>query len=445
MPRVLIISPNFPPKSTADLHRVRTSLRHYARFGWEPTVLAMTPESSEGLDDPALAEALPAGLDVRRAIAWDETTCGRFGFRHLAYRCLVPLYRAGCEILKREKYDVVFFSTAIFLCFVLGPLWKRRFGCRIVYDFQDPWYNEPSRMSGKVPGKRWKYRLDQKLARYLERYALKSADHIIAVSAGYVRALLQRYPWLDESAFTVLPFGAAAEDYDFVRKRAIAQPFFEPGHGVTRWVYAGAVVDAMEPALRAFLAALSELKLREPQLADTLRVHFVGTNYGPAERATRRVEPLLAEFPLREMVTEHPERIPYFETLALYASSDALLLFGTSSPDYTASKLLGCVLAKKPILALFHRKSLVAEIAGKFPNVFLASFENSPSEPEFHAQVAKGIEWLRAATFDSSAIDAQLAPWSAQETTRIQCAIFDRITAAAAPVAIPKVGSHALS
>src|SRR5450432_3878926 len=208
MRRVLIVSPNFPPKSTADLHRVRMALRYYAGFGWEPTVLSIDPASCEGLDDPMLAESLPQGIRLKRVKAWDEAKCRRFGFSHLAYRCLVPLYRAGREMLEREHYEVVLFSTTVFLCFVLGPLWKRRYGCRIVYDFQDPWYNERALASrARAPGAWWKYRLDQELARHLEPFSLKSADHVISVSAGYVRDLRRRYPWLRESDFTILPFG----------------------------------------------------------------------------------------------------------------------------------------------------------------------------------------------------------------------------------------------
>jgi hypothetical protein len=445
MRRILVVSPNFPPKSTADLHRVRASLRHYSRFGWDPTVLSVTPESCEGLDDPMLAESLPPGIHLKRVEAWDERTCRRFGFRHLAYRCLLPLYRAGCEILEREHHDLVFFSTTVFLSFVLGPLWKRRFGCKIVYDFQDPWYHEHASQAVKAPGTRWKYRLDQKLARYLEPFALKSADHIISVSAGYVRDLSRRYPWLDASNFTILPFGAATDDYDFVHQRAVAHSVFDPKIALTRWVYAGAVVGTMNPVLEVFLQALAKLKVREPQFARGLRVYFVGTDYAPSERISKRVEPLLQGYGLQDVVEEHPGRVPYFQTLALYEDSDALLLFGSVSADYTASKLFNCLLAKKPVLALFHRRSLVAEIARQFPNVFLATFDETPSEPEFQAQVANGIEWLRAPSFEASAIDARLKPWSAEELTRIQCAIFDRVSSAVPLDAASKLKSRACS
>src|SRR5262245_28838150 len=126
MHKILIVSPRFPPKNSADLHRVRTSLPYYRRFGWDPTVLCLTPASCDGVEDPMLAESLPKDIKVVRAAAWSEEKCRRFGFGHLDYRCLIPLYRTGCELLGQDHYDVVFFSTTAFLTFLLGPIWKRR-------------------------------------------------------------------------------------------------------------------------------------------------------------------------------------------------------------------------------------------------------------------------------------------------------------------------------
>jgi hypothetical protein len=273
--------------------------------------------------------------------------------------------------------------------------------------------------------------MDQWLARYLEHFSLRNADHIICVSEGYARDLQQRYRWLKPGNFTVLPFGVAIEDYDFVHSRRVTHNVFDFSGAATRWVYAGAIAQTMNPVLDVFLQAIAELKIQEPKFADHLRIYFVGTDYAPAGRVSKRIEPTLPAN-LQTMVFEYPERIPYFQTLALYEDSDALLLIGSVSADYTASKLFNCLLSKKPILALFHQKSLVTRIARQFPNVFLATFNEKPSEREFRAQVARGIKWLRAPKFDASQIDAQLKPWSAEELTRTQCSIFDRVSASGA-------------
>lgn len=426
MRKVLIVSPRFPPKNAADLHRVRTSLPYYRDFGWEPTVLALTPESSDGVDDPMLLESVPADIEVVRAAAWDERRSRRLGVGLVDFRALIPLYRAGAKLLASARYDVVFFSTTVFLSFVLGPVWKRRFGCKIVYDFQDPWYaGDPSPYTrDNAPGGWRKYRLSQSVARRLEPVTLRSADHIISVSEGYVRTLTERYPWLPSSRFSVIPFGAAKEDYRIALRDVSHRELFLSDDRPVRWVSVGRAGPDMNPVLSVFFRQLAVLKQNDPAFASRLRVHFVGTNYAPAERTTKLVEELAQEHGVGDMVREHSVRIPYYQALALYANSDAILLVGSLSADYTASKLFSCVLAGKPVLAMFHCRSLVTRTARGIANVFVASFD-TPSESEFASAVAEGIQWVQQPTFDASVIEAQVADWSARNLTRAQCAIFD--------------------
>jgi hypothetical protein len=428
--KVLIVSPRFPPTNAADLHRVRTSLAYYRSFGWEPSVLAIDPKTSDCIDDPALVEALPEDIPVTRVSAWSETRCRRFGFGQLAYRSLLPLYRVGCDMLRCGRHDVVLFSTTAFLCFALGPLWRRRYGCAIVYDFHDLWYRGPLPRAA-VPGNPIKYRVDQWLAKRLERFSLRSAAHIFVVSEFYVATLSGRYPWLEANQFTVLPFGAAPGDYAFVRDRGVRQTVFQPDRGIRRWVCAGAIAPAMLPVVAALCRGLRSWHDARPAAAAALRLTFVGTDYAQVERSSKRVEPIARSCGVADLVEEFPGRIPYFEALAFNLASEAILLIGSTEADYTASKLMTVALSKRPILALFHRESLVSRIAAQLPNVFLATFDEQPGEPEFQDRIAKGIEWLIAASFDATAIEASCEPWSAAEMTRRQCVVFDRVATVA--------------
>jgi Glycosyl transferase 4-like domain len=428
MRKLLIVSPRFPPTNAADMHRVRVSLGLYRRYGWEPTVLCIDPKTSDCPDDPMLDRALPRDVRIVRIRAWDEKKCRRFGFGQLGWRCLLPLYRAGTRLVREERYDVVFFSTTVFTSFLLGRLWKRRFGCKIVYDFQDPWYSDVALYTREnAPGGWWKYRIDQMLARYLEPHALRAADHIISVSEGYVAALTTRYRWLDRSKFTVLPFAAGADDYRLSAEHDVKHGIFAADQTSVRWVSAGRAGPDMTPILNVLFSCVAALQERDAEFAGRLRLDFVGTNYAPPDRTYKLVEPLARPFGVGDLVREQPLRVPYFEALSLYRTSDAILLIGSVHADYTLSKLFTCILAKKPTLALFHSRSLATKIAAKFPSVFVAAFDETPAEPRFRAKVAEGIEWLRAPRFDPDEIDVQMAPWSAETLTQSQCAIFDRI------------------
>jgi hypothetical protein len=322
------------------------------------------------------------------------------------------------------------FSTTVFLCFAIGPLWKRRYGCAVVLDFHDIWYRGPLPRAA-VPGDPAKYLMDQWLARRLERFALRVASHVFTVSEFYVATLSRRYPWLRPDQFTVLPFGAEARDYAFVRDRGIRQTVFQPDRGARRWVCAGAIAPAMIPVVAALCRGLASWREAHPAKAAALRLTFVGTDYAPAGRDFKRVEPIARECGVSDLIEEVTERIPYFEALAFNLAGDAILLIGSVEADYTASKLLTVALSKKPILALFHRDSLVSRIAARLPNVFLATFDESPAEAGFQTRIADGIEWLLADKFDAAVIEAQVEPWSAMEMTRRQCLVFDRIAAGA--------------
>jgi hypothetical protein len=187
----------------------------------------------------------------------------------------------------------------------------------------------------------------------------------------------------------------------------------------------------MEPVLRALLRAIAELRQREPVLTERLRLTFVGTNYAPRDRTARLVQPIAERCGVGDLVEEYSERLPYHETLALYAQSDAVLLIGSVSADYTASKLFNCVLARKPVLALLNARSLASQIAAGFPNVFLASFDRDPSEPQFVAWLSEGLRWaLSRPAVDGRTIEAQLGPWSARQLTAAQCGIFDHVAGA---------------
>lgn len=427
--KVLIVSPRFPPTNAPDLHRVRVSLPHYRRFGWEVTVLCVDAETADGVHDEALGRSLRDDFRIVRVKAWSERRCRHFGFGHLNWRCVLPLYRAGTRLLRGERYDVVFFSTTVFTVFVLGPLWKRRFGCRIVYDFQDPWYDERIHYTRETAPGRWmKYRLTRAVSKHLERFALRATDHIISVSEKYVTALCRRYPRLRPEQFSVLPFAGTQADYEFVRDHKVAARLPARDPMDVRWVYVGRGGPDMVPALSALFRYLAILRETDPAFANRLRVDFVGTNYSPAERTFKLVEPTACRYGVEEMVRETPERQPYFEALSLYETSDAVLLIGSIHDDYTASKLIPAVLSKKPILGIFHKNSLVSSIAADFPNVFLANFAKSPEEPGFAARLADGVAWLRTAKFDGISLDRRLKPWSAVEMTRRQADIFDRVS-----------------
>src|SRR5262249_36216040 len=86
MRRALIVSPHFPPDSSAASHRMRLLAPHLAEAGWTPTVVAVEPDAYEGRLDPDLAAMVPDSLEVVRAPAWRAGWTRRVGIGDLGLR-----------------------------------------------------------------------------------------------------------------------------------------------------------------------------------------------------------------------------------------------------------------------------------------------------------------------------------------------------------------------
>src|SRR5688572_26967777 len=69
MRRVLMVSPHFPPDTSAGTHRVRLLAPHLPAAGWEPTVVTVDPSAYEGALDPDLAALVPSTVRIVRAPA----------------------------------------------------------------------------------------------------------------------------------------------------------------------------------------------------------------------------------------------------------------------------------------------------------------------------------------------------------------------------------------
>jgi len=357
------------------------ALPYFKKFGWEPVVLAVKPEHVEGVHDSFLAQTLPPDLQVVWSNALSAKWTRRFGIGSLAYRAWGHLKRAGDALLQREKFDLIFFSTTQFPLTALGPRWKKLFNVPYVLDFQDPWFSDyykhhPER---RPPGGKVKYQLSNILAKRLEPLVVREAKHIICVSAAYPKMLNRRYPDVSLDRFTTLPFGAVESDFEFLRANPLAQKQFDPRDGKRHWVYVGRGGNDMAVSLKAFFLALKQVFATQPELHNKLRIHFIGTDYAPHGRGTKTVEPLAAEFGLGDIMSEGTDRIPYFEALQCLLDADALFIPGSDDAGYTASKTYPYILARKPLLAVFHEESSVVEVLNNTRAGTVVSFKQEDS------------------------------------------------------------------
>jgi len=417
---VLIVSPHFPPVDLPDMHRVRMSLPHFREFDWKATVLTVAPEFVEGSREPRFEERLPADAAIARTSALPAQWTRRAGLGNLGLRAFPFLYRAGTRLLARDAIDLVYFSTTVFTAIPLGRLWKQRFGVPFVVDMQDPWVNDYYDRHPEVQ-RPPKHALSSRMHRVLEPWSMPAADGLIAVSSAYIDALATRYPALQRKPSMVLPFGAALQDFEGLRQTRQANRFFDPTDGMIHCVYAGRGGQDMWTALRLLFAALRTGLQESPGLFRRLRLHFIGTDYAPAGRARKTIEPLADSLGVAEYVREHPQRIPYFDALQLLRDAHMLLLPGSDDSQYTPSKLYPYILARRPLLAVLHRNSGACEVLRSTNAGRVVTFDHGPDLYPTWREVLGQLA-------GTPPTDWQVfEQFSAREMTRRQCEFFDRV------------------
>ena len=427
--RVLIVSPHFPPINAADHQRVRMSLPYYEELGWEPHVLAVRPTCVQGVQDPLLATTIPAGTAVTLTDALPAKATRYLGLGSLGLRCFPYLLQAGDRLLRQKQFDLVYFSTTVFIAMALGVRWYQRFGVPYVLDFQDPWFNEYYQQSGVIPpGGRFKHGFAQFQAKCLEPRTLAGASQVISVSPAYPKTLQQRYPSLRSDQFTIIPFGAPESDFAALPTLDIRQTIFDPNDGKRHWVYVGRGGLDMAMALRTLFLGIQKKRRQHPEQWRSVHLHFVGTSYAPKGQTVKTVEPIAQELGVDDLVTEHPDRIPYFEALKVLTDSNAILLIGSNDSSYTASKLYPCILARKPILAVFHHQSSVVDILDRCQAGRCITFKSEDQPEALTSEVKEQLGWLLSLPqdFQPTTDWHYFQPYTAREMTRQQCHVFDR-------------------
>lgn len=428
--RVLIVSPHFPPFNAPDHQRIRMSLPYFEAFGWNPWILTVETETIGGTKDPWLLRTVPETIPITQTPALPIKLTQRVGLGNIGWRCLPYFLQMGDRLIKEQKFDLIYFSTTVFLTMGLAARWRRRFGVPYVLDFQDPWRSNyyQNAPTTKRPGGRFKYGFAQTVAKTLEPRAMRQVSHVISVSAAYPQTLKQRYSWLRDDQFTVLPFGAPEADFEQLPTLGIKQRIFDPKDGKRHWVYVGRGGADMAFSLRSLFSTIRQERDRNPEVWKSIQLHFVGTSYATDDRAEKTIEPIAQELGISDLVREHTERIPYFEALQTLVDSNTIVLIGSDDPSYTASKLYPCILARKPILAIFHEASSVVSILRSTQAGQAVTFNAQTTCEQLQPAIAQALNTLIALprSFQPATDWSAFAPYTAKEMTRQQCAIFDR-------------------
>ena len=103
------------------------------------------------------------------------------------------------------------------------------------------------------------------------------------------------------------------------------------------------------------------------------------------------------------MVTEHPHRIGYVDTLNHLTHADAVVVLGSTEPHYTPSKIFQGALSRRPVLAVLHEASTAVAMVRQARAGRVVSFADG-TLPEVE-EICRTIDATVTGPFDPDAVD----------------------------------------
>jgi hypothetical protein len=399
------------------------SLPYYRELGWEAEVICVDEKYVEGFRDELLNETVPNEIIIHKIKALPAAVTRKFGLGSLSLRSYYYFKKKGTALLKEKKFDLVFFSTTMFHVLALGRYWREKFGVPFIVDMQDPWRNDfflglPN--AARPP----KFKIAYAIHKRMEAYTMPYVNGIISVSKGYIDVLQQRYPNLRSIPSVVIPFGLAEKDFEFVKQKNIPPEIITQTKDKINVVYVGAVVpQAFLSLLKAFFLAFKK------EIADPGRYHFyfIGTSYAIGEQV-KVIEKLAKELHLNELITEVPERIPYFSALSTLMHAAILLIPGSVDKDYNASKVFNNIYSGRPIFSFFNKHSLVKDIIEKSRAGIVVGVEGHETEVELTGLISEKMISFQTLHYGVTGPDiSMLDEYSARNKTKEQILFFNEV------------------
>ncbi len=432
--RVLMVSPHFPPDSSAAAHRVRLLAPNLPDAGWQPTVVTVAADGYESRLDPELAALVPPSLDIVRAPAWSPKWTRRLGIGDLGLRGFAGLRRTCRALLARTRFDALFITLYPVYPALLGPELKRDFEVPFVLDYQDPWVGEWGRSVGGGPNGSadWRSRASRRLGEWLEPRAVHRADALVAVSQGTIDGIVARIPAASRVPHEVIPIGFDAHDFDRLLDDHAREPVAADADGAIHLCYVGTLLPTGTETVRLLMLALAAARAADP-VAGRLRLQFVGTsNQSAADRL--RALPVAHACGVADAVTEQPGRVDYLDALRVLVRASGILLLGNADAHYTASKLFPALLARRPMLALYHDASSVVSMlaaVGREPTVRVVTYGDTIVTPDRIETVARHLIALaRGQRYQPGDVDfARAREFSAPVLAGRLGALLDRVAA----------------
>jgi hypothetical protein len=421
--KILFISPNFPPVNAADMHRVRQLLFHFDKNRYSIDIISIRPEFVDAYSlDAQLLQNMLVNFNLHQVGAFQAWHTKRFGIGSLSLRSFLHFRNMGNKLIKKNRYDLIFFSTTATHLLYLGTYWKKKYKIPFVLDIQDPWVNEYylSKPRHEQPPK---YTFNLKIDKYLESKTIPEASAIISVSGKYNDYFKSKYKLSKDVILETIPFGVEESDFTF----PISNDFNGFKSGKFNIVYVGRGGHDLQQSILVLFKSFKLGLLDHNFKFSKIHFYFIGTSYATKGNGVKTIEPLAINMGIGEFVTEIPDRVSYFESISLMKSADLLFIPGSTDERYTPSKLYPCLLTGKPILSISNKKSEMNELASKISLFSLFHFNDENMEEVLNKIANSILMHLNGDMIISDIPKSLIALFSAQSMTQKVFSVFENI------------------
>ena len=371
--KVLVISYYFPPMGLSGVQRTLKFVKYLPSYGWEPTVLTITPTAYFALDYGMLREVAENNIKTVRTNSLDPTRLfdsgkpikmpheklrnflsgisqavfipdNKIGWKHEAIR-------AGRQLFQEEHFDAILSTAPPYTCHLIGAALSKEFNVPLVLDYRDAWVDNPLHF--------YLTPFHKLLHQRLEKKVLRTSNRIITINRRIKELMITRYRFLGYNDIAIISQGYDPEDFRI--EDTLKLPFSDR----MRFTYAGTFYRNRTP--KYFLRALSELIKEQPKLKNRIEAVFIG-NFRKENLA------LIDSLGLHDVVKvfgylDHKSTVRYLIT------SDVLWLTvgnGKGEDMISTGKLFEYIGSRKPILGLvpngIAKNAILESEAGKVVN-----------------------------------------------------------------------------
>lgn len=391
------------------MQRTLKFCQYLGDFGWQPTVLTITPTAYPATTEAQRAE-VPESVKVIRCRGFDASrklaVAGRYPRIAVTPDRWLSWYPDAVRQARREllahPYDAVWSTYPIASAQLIGSRIAAISGLPWVADLRDPMTDEVYPPPGLV----------RRSYQWIERRLVQRATRVTFTAPGSLAQYQARYPDLPPERWALIPNGY--DEANFVT--AAARRNSRDAGGPLTLLHSGTVYPS-ERDPSALFEALARLKQSGSIDASKIRVVFRASGHDDV------LAPMIEAAGIADLVSLAPS-LPYHDALAEMMDVDASLLLQASNCNHQIpAKLYEYLRAGRPVLCLGDPDSDTASTLRAAGSHFLARLDDADDIADAILRFSESLRADVAAGFDTQFV----RQCSRYERTRELAHLLDQI------------------